>query len=505
MNGMRRLLIQHRIFLILLFIYLVFNVLTLKFYPKVSGDEGFLTRLAYLWNQNGIPIIDPNMSNVGANKGFRFFMLSGFSYFSSLGIIGSFFDFSLLGLRSHALLFATVCLVLTYLIALDLFDDKHKAIVSCFFLATSTHFMWHAHTIRQETMLTANLLLLVYCFLKGISKCSEIWIYVSSFLSGMAVSIHGNGFYFPIFLLVLALYYKRKNNSWLRLPVFFKAFLFTLSGTLIFILFDYWPVHQEFWKAFSSPFYINQGITNYYVSLSDFLSLGERQLIEIWATFWDSRCHNWMLYFIGYIIAIGGGLIFYTSQHKIIILMIVLLSGMLFLVLPSRVHYCYFIPLFMMLLGSFFCELWSRAKKIKLLLIVILGIWALNPLINTLARRNYDWEEQNKTIYSVIGNKSRFISDANFVFGLPAENLYVWYAIYDYDLQKFMIEEKIDFFIRDETTYGLFDKNEKLFKECTEVLSKRVFRTNIGEQKHHIYPNEIKIFDCRALRKFDSL
>ena len=140
-----------------------------------------------------------------------------------------------------------------------------------------------------------------------------------------------------------------------------------------------------------------------------------------------------------------------------------------------------------------------------MLLIVILGIWALNPLINTLARRNYDWEEQNKTIYSVIGNKSRFISDANFVFGLPAENLYVWYAIYDYDLQKFMIEEKIDFFIRDETTYGLFDKNEKLFKECTEVLSKRVFRTNIGEQKHHIYPNEIKIFDCRALRKFDSL
>lgn len=192
----------HWRFLVLLGVYILFNLLTLTKYPKVHPDEGLLSSFAYFLNQNGLPIIHPNVSHHGYFKDLYFFPLSGILFYGSLALIGQALDFGLFAMRLQPLIFSIISIYLLYRIALLIFKDQDKADLTAFLLAASSQFLITAHMVRQESMFIACLLAIFFFLLLGFTQTRELYLLITAFLAGISVCIHPNGIFLPFFEVV---------------------------------------------------------------------------------------------------------------------------------------------------------------------------------------------------------------------------------------------------------------------------------------------------------------
>src|SRR3989338_919526 len=115
-------------------IYIIFNLISLTKFPNVHPDEGFFSNMAYLLMKNGVPLIDPNISNHGYFKGVTFISIIGVLFQAPLALVGYFVGFGLYSQRLVSLFFSCCALLFTYHISILLFKDSRKALLGTFFL-----------------------------------------------------------------------------------------------------------------------------------------------------------------------------------------------------------------------------------------------------------------------------------------------------------------------------------------------------------------------------------
>ncbi len=487
---------KHVWFFLILAIYLVFNIYGLTKFPGVGGDEGFLAKLAYLYHLYGVPIINPNLSDVGCQKGFTFFFPTGFLYFSSLALIGKIFGFGLFAMRSHALVFSLLTIVLTYHCSLLLFRDRRKACLAAVLLAASSHFMTLAHTVRQEMMLTAALLVIVdlYCLWKvGVDS---VFLYLAGFIAAAAVSIHGNGIYFvPFFLLLLGWHHFTQTKLATKQVLFMLISL--MVGGAVFLLFDYWPYHEYYWKSFNAPMFQGAHLAHYQRLVDNpFKEIGSL-VVALWNYFWTTRYHNGIIYPILYLTTIIAG--FWIRSRSNDFLMFVLL--LLFIVLlPAHLmiyYVAYAAPLSVLLLASILIDIQDRFQLRNVGIVtlgVLLLLLILNPIAQVWFRRGYNWEESVALVKLHMESGLRFMADGAFFFGLDPEKLYDHHPLKcGYDLETFMKENNVHYFISScGMNWSVPEKNSHL-KKCRQEAVTPEFQTVMGSSKAPF----ITIFDCR--------
>ena len=493
----------HLPFLLLFAVTLGFNLYGLTLFPRVGGDEGFLANFAYLFHRHGMPIVNPNLSNVGCHKGFVFFFPSGSLYFCSLALFGKLFGFGLFAMRSHALFFACLTLGLTYLMALLLWGSKMKGLLAALLLATSTHFMSLAHAVRQEMMLTAVITLILALFLRWRTDPGRRGaLLAGAFLCSAAVSIHGNGVY-AVFYFLGVLGWAHWHGSKISPRLWGELLIALAAGSLIFILFDYAPVRAEYWHTFHAPIFQGAHLAHYGRLFSHPLQEIGLSFMNIGIYFWSTRLHSWIIYPVLYGSALIGGFGLRSRENDFLIFTILWML-LVFLPAHSMIYYfAYSLPLYALLLGSVLGDLASTFAKNPLFgrsslfpagLGLLFLLMAVHPVAHVWLRRDYDWEAQVRRVKAHIDDHSRFIADGAFFFGLVPENLYDHHPLKcGYDLKTFMRENHIRAVIVNQDISGVIHAaGENALAGCRRTVVSAEFQTALGRKE----APPVEIYEC---------
>lgn len=139
-------------------------------------------------------------------------------FFWAIAAVSSpFGDVSALTARVPSVLAAAVTIVLTYTLALRLFNDR-VAWWSAVILMTTTRFWWQARTAQIDMVLTALLMMSLYAFWRHIESPSRRWRVV--FFGAIAVALLAKGpvgILFPLLLWIV--YHWRRPDRRKQFPI----------------------------------------------------------------------------------------------------------------------------------------------------------------------------------------------------------------------------------------------------------------------------------------------
>lgn len=452
---------KHHIFLIILASYTAFNLLTLTKYPRVHDDEGFLATWAFLLHQHGIPIIDPNLSDHGAFKGMLYFPFSGSIFFGSLALIGKYFGFGLFAMRMQPLLFSVISVILTYGIAGILFAHNNKKMIcSALFMATSNILLMSSHVVRPEAMLVANLLLIYYLLLTSLlSKYRGLLICCASFLSGISVSIHPNGIFFPVIMLML-FYFMSKKSEKQGGHIYVRSLFFIAIGLLVSSWFDYFPYKSHYWRLFNSQFMAGYTYNN---SLASIFIKPLYFIANLWSFFWHNSHHQNVIYLIVALVAMVGGFFIRTRAHSLLLVTASSLLFLLFILHFNNFYMVYLVPFLSMLFASVLFEVSTKInslfkKKIaRLSYYMFSGLFVVTyvmcPIITIWCFRGYDYYKTVSQVCKYVGDGERVLSSFEYFFELYScgknEQLFSSYLLYNYDVKALIAELNVKHVIVD--------------------------------------------------------
>ncbi len=486
----------HCPFLFLLVSYVVFNLITLTNYPIVSDDEGYLANLAIILHRQGLPIIDLNLSYHGFFHNLAVVPLCGILFSGSLALIGHFFGFGLYALRLQPLFFGCLSIILVYAISVLVFQKHEKALWASFFLAWSTKYLVVARTIRQESMLITWMLAMFLCLLLGLRHQRKSLIFITAFLSGSAISIHPNGVLLPLIFFALFIFLRHRWQGSLR-GLILGSIGFTLLGGLLFVIFDYLPSKNVYWDFFNSSFYDGLSTNRYKALISSPLGVIRDLLIVIWRDAWDSRYHRDMFYFVLNIFAILGGLKMQVKNHKALLLTIGLFTCAL---IPLHLNACYLsysYPFLAILLASVVVELrnWFKKESIyRMTAVASCFVYLLHPFATIWFHRHYNHVSVCESLYRQIGPAKNVLASSRYIFGIPSEQVYSRFLLFNFDMSEVLHELNIDYVIMDHYASTYIDsgsantftaKNgDYLHRECREVLS-------IPEKRPRLFESEV--------------
>lgn len=500
---------NHGAFLILLAVYIVFNLLTLTSYPIVADDEGFLANWGYLLARNGIPIIDPNMSYHGFFKDIAVLPLSGIFFYGSLALLGDLLGFGLFAMRLQPLIFAVCTLVFTYMTALVLFEDSKKALLTAFLVASSAQFLVMAHTVRQESMFTANIIGVFLLLAVGVKRHSRLPMLAAAFLIGAAICIHPNGVILPLVFCVFLMTIRKQWGKGFS-SLFFQMTFFVLLGGLLFLFFDYLPGKDHYWQYFHSP--QMDGLTNKYQKFfSSFFQLGQDLARTVWKHYWGTAYHRFMFYLILHFGAVLSALYFATPSHKMCLTIIALLILVLWPMHFNIKYMGYTVPFFSLLLGSVLLE-WKKVldrKHSALASTALCTLFAASlalPLLTVYVHRGYDHLALPKKIVAAIQPGQKFIAASAFFFGLPHETHFSQYIIMRSGLKQVMSDSRIPYFVLDPISFiwlGSDGANDKYVSEnmaflsesCDALMTSKSYVP--GWRSPGLTGFNVTVFDCR--------
>lgn len=451
---------KHVGFYSLLFVYIIFGLLTLTKYPRIHDDEGILRQFAYSLHHYGFPIIDRTLSHRGTLEEINFFPIAGIIYYSSLSLWG-FFGFDLFSMRGHSFFCSVVVLIMTYRIGLRLFSHQGKALFASFLVAFSAQFLHAAHLVRQESMLIAALLIAFDFFIRGVEQKNIRYLCVTALISGSSMSIHPNGMFFP--LVFLSLYFWESNHWQEKIKTIPRLFVFVLLGYSIFIFLDYWPYREDYFK-----FVNNDLISHLMHRQSDSMILGF--LRETWRDFWVPRYHRHIAYLIIYFFTVVGAFFFRHHKQGILAKMLCLILLMLVPLHSDSIYLTYFVPFFALLTASVFFEIYHSCSKcsvekmwkiywLRSLFLSFLVVYGMLYCLNLWAYRDYDYRKEVAPIIEKIPPDEFVLANSAYVFLLPQGKNYSTYLIANYEIEKLKESIDINYIVVDKTSEVYFSKD----------------------------------------------
>ncbi|MDI6826327.1 MAG: glycosyltransferase family 39 protein [Candidatus Aenigmarchaeota archaeon] len=285
------------------------------------------------------------------------------------------------------LIMSSLCVVLTFLILGELFDEKTALITGLIFLITPAFlaFSTMGHGMWETTVLV---LLSTYLLIKNKSFLSGISLVVAIFFRYLAV------IYFPFFIVLL---YLRKNKSKRFLISFILAFFVLITLIL---------------SIFGSD-YVNQTIS-YHVFSKVAVSTPKSQGMQYWG----------MGYFFLFLSLISG-FFAYTKKDKLVLLFSLtpLIADILILLGLKLIFYHYFfISLAFCVIATGRTLTLSRDRIVRIMIPIILF---LSIVSNTATLDFYLNPSYAKKYYSIGEFIQNNTSEHDKIFGEPVVTNYV--------------------------------------------------------------------------------
>lgn len=480
--------------------WIFINLITLTKFLPVGPDEGIISLFGYFLAKSGLPIVIPTMSHVGHFKDIAYHY-PGDLFWACTAIMGKLFGFTLFPLRSVSLLCSVISLIFTYLLSWRLFQNRRKAFWASFFLGIHADFILKAHVIRQEPMIVANMLAFLFLFFKGMGEKKNKFLFLSAFLAGLSVLIHPNGILFPAVLFGLAVLYCRRKE--IARDTLLKMAGFLALGWFLFIIFDYLPHRTDFFSSLMISFLVEPASRPLHFLTSPLKTIVEF-FVNTWGLLWNTRLHNKIIYAGFYLIALGWALIRGGSAHRLVLFILFLVFSISLPFHSGGTYLIYYYPFLAMLLASAIIDIQDESKKyghpalMKTGVNAGLALMILVSLVPTASYfwrfKKYDWSEEGRILKSYIKDQSKLIVSPAFFFSLPAENIYNTYTLTNCDLQKFMAQQNIAYFVLDDQTKWLYQNFPGVIKQCIPVTTIKRFSDPFGPAR-----DPIKLFDCRAL------
>ena len=117
-----------------------------------------------------------------------------------MAISASFFGLSEIALRIPIVICSLATVLLVYQIGQQLYH-KQVAFVAMLVFSMSLQFVWFKHYASPEIPLTFFFTLGIYCYLRGVNRVNNLWLYLSFVSIGLAMLVKG----FPYLLIFLAI------------------------------------------------------------------------------------------------------------------------------------------------------------------------------------------------------------------------------------------------------------------------------------------------------------
>ncbi len=190
-----------------------------------------------------------------------------FSYYLMIPIIKIFGEtlFTILFLRIIAYLLFLLLLLITYNLAILLFDDKKIGLISLIFLSSSTFFFNKAIEIRPDILQVLFGLLAIYFFIIQLKGNSSKYTVLSALSLGLSFLFLQKAVFLILCILFFQLIRLYKNKTTFKqIFIYWIFFIFTLTPYLLYLLHNgyfsnyvlyNWIINMKFTKSFYFFFY----------------------------------------------------------------------------------------------------------------------------------------------------------------------------------------------------------------------------------------------------------
>jgi hypothetical protein len=201
-------------------VFLVFGLLTVRFYPPVQyniGDEIWSVESSLEAVRNGMP------SQLVAPK-LYFFSLGYFLLLTGGGVFAA---------RVFVLLAASCVLYVTYLLGREM-KDELTGLASSVLLGSTFAFSWHSRVVRHEMLTSFVILLAFLAYVRGKGR----FLLYGGFLAALSIHVHPNNLQYVLGLLPLYLVLFRKRV--LGASTFYLIFGL-MAGFVLWLVVSYLP------------------------------------------------------------------------------------------------------------------------------------------------------------------------------------------------------------------------------------------------------------------------
>jgi hypothetical protein len=399
MPNMVSLLKEHKIFSLIFFVFIIVKIFSLFVVHDIWWDSSvFLGMGKYIYSSGDIGLFE-------ASRPLVWPLILGL--FWKIGLNAVFFG------KLAIIAFSSGILILTYLIAHELFNKK-IAVLSAFFLSLSSTLFLLGNILHSEIPSTFFVLLGFYCFIKKKYSFSGVFL-------GIAFMVR----FFQIFAfipLVLLLFYLvvKKKESYRTLFYFSMFFLIPVLPYLIsnYILYDnpFYPFLLQSWMSKYSGWVFFQPFYFYFVNIVKENVLSLFSIIGLLFIFRNSNFKKISLAVVFLFVFVPYNLIAHKEMR-------LLITALPFLYILTAYGLFYFTNLF------------KRNKNLllSLLLIIFLIVNMPNIKFNT-------YEDNLDPFYNYIKteniNKGLWISNPAFIAYSDVKAELIYYPLYN--------SEKID-------------------------------------------------------------
>ncbi|OGR57137.1 MAG: hypothetical protein A2034_01500, partial [Elusimicrobia bacterium GWA2_38_7] len=207
--------------------YIFINFIYLDKYPAVYGDESLYTEpvtnfLAIGKFRTNLypPIGGFDQSNLIHGRIFNFVQ----------ALFLKIFGVNILAMRIQPFLAGLLTILLTYLMALELFSNKNIAIIAAVWLSLSHVFIFASHFARPDMTASLFTILSIYILLIAKKNNSDRLYFLSSLIAALNIDIHppGNIAIFIVFGLLAQWFFSKEINK--------KNIFYAVLGTSVGLL-----------------------------------------------------------------------------------------------------------------------------------------------------------------------------------------------------------------------------------------------------------------------------
>lgn len=203
MKALRQQVQTHWLFILFLALYLIMNLYSLTSFPFVHSDEAWLSGLSRNIVEKGDFSVTETFFDLKERHPHAIKIIFHFIQILFLQIL----DYSIFSVRLISLCFGLFSLVITYRLALAMFNSKGLALTAATLLAVDVQFIYASHLARQEIILVFVLLLAMDYFRRNYHNQRYSTDLLLSSIIGLSIGIHPNSFIISLPLGLIYLYH----------------------------------------------------------------------------------------------------------------------------------------------------------------------------------------------------------------------------------------------------------------------------------------------------------
>ncbi len=403
------------------------------------------------------------------------------------------FGYNLYAVRLLSLIFSMVALLCFYHLAKLLLNNETSALIATIILSIDIQFVYTSHLARQEIIILAGMLGIMYVVVKSIEQWSCQKDLMVGILVGLLIGIHPNSFIVALVIGSLYLYYyviEHKMTFKNILVLLITVSLFASFFVGLSFLLD--PEFVSHYTTYGSTLGVDQSLPNRIKSLGQYF---EKLYLQISGTYYLPWIKLQMIVFA---LAIITSVVLVWKKRELLKILgpiIAILLGLFIIGRYSQPAVVFFFPLSYLLLFML-----ARYVKIRagFVLAVMMGLGVLtSSLLSFFPGTNDDYKDYLQNIQATVPKDSKVLANLNAEYAFD-EGALLDYRNLDYLYDKGMTFE--DYIERHEIEYIVYP-------EEMGVIYKRRPVWNIMYGNLYPYYDDMQAFlkeDCELLAEFTS-